>query len=489
VHLPRAAVSLALALALGVGVSTAGAAPASPVDTTAVLVGPCTSSVNVPEDYLGLSVEWSMVQHWLGTSRLSAVPATVELLKSLHAGPGGGVLRIGGNSQDGYRWAPGASPDGNQLFTGVVNRGMVDAIFEVARRSGWRIVLGLNLKADQPSEAVGLARYAVEQDRGGNLLALELGNEPNSYFKGDVPGYVARFGRYLDALGSDPVTRLVPISGPALSNQADLAYLHDLESTHGARVRMLTWHHYANRPTLTRLLQEEVITDWTDRIGSVTDAAGLTPTRMDEGNSVGHGGMDRVSNVMGTTAWQVDALLSGAMKGLAGYNVHAWDEHYYPGTGWTARYTPFVVRDRKAIPRPTFYAMALLRGLGGKRLCRAMTANNADGSVKAWTVTDPQSGQVSVYLVNKSQVAHAATAIAVGQPALGGPARISRITDAGGCAGKTTGIDGSSLPADGTFSWPGAPLTANPAGGYDVTLAPCQSALLELGVGNASPGG
>jgi hypothetical protein len=474
----RVVLAVVLALTAGVAGPAARALPGSPTQTVAVVAGPCTSSVDVPADYLGLSIEWSMVAHWFGTSRSGAVQPTVELLKSLHPGPGGGVLRIGGNSQDGYRWQPNGAMSSNTLFTGVINAGMVDALFEVARRAGWRVVLGLNLKDDQPAEAVELARYAVGQDWGGNLLALELGNEPNSYL--DVPTYVARFGRYVQALGADPVTAHVAVSGPALSNRADLSYLHDLEATDGASLRMLTWHHYANRPTLSRLLEQEVITEWTDRIASVTQAAGATPTRMDEGNSVGHGGMNRVSNVMGTTAWQVDALLSGAMSGLGGYNVHAWDEHYYPREGWTANYTPFVVRDRRVIARPTFYAMALLRDLGGAKLCRALTANNDAGAIKGWTATDPVSGRVSVYIVNKSQTPQSVGVTAPGE--LSAKARVSRITDPGGCGGKATSIEGATLPTDGAFSWRDAPA-ASTAGIYDLSLAPCQSLRLELTAG------
>ena len=478
--LTRVALALSLTLVVGAGAAQA-APPTSPTEVTHVLAGPCLSSVTVPDDYLGLSIEWSMVQHWFGTSRLSAVQPTVELLRSMHAGTGGGVLRIGGNSQDGYRWDPTGSTAHNQLFSGAVTPGMVDALFEVARRSGWRVVLGLNLRADRPDEAVALARYAVQQDRTGTLLSFEIGNEPNGYFPGDVPGYVARVGHYLEALGSDPLTRLVPISGPSLSNRADLAYLTALEQAYGARIRFTTWHHYANRPTLSRLLEEEVITQWTDRIAAVAQAAGpTTPTRMDEGNSVGHGGMDRVSNVTGTTAWLVDTLLSGASSGLAGYNVHAWDEHYYPGGGWAARYTPFVIRDRKAIPRATFYAMALLRDLGGKRLCRSTTANN-DGTVKAWTLTDPDTGHRYVYLVNKSQLGRPTTIDAALGGSVSTTAVISRITDPAGCAGKGTGINGQTLSPGGSFAFRGAPLASDPTGQlFEVTLEPCQSALVEL---------
>jgi hypothetical protein len=155
VTLPRVALALSLSLVLGTTAARAGVTQGPPTEVTQVVAAPCSYSVDVPEDYVGLSVEWSMVEHWLGTSRLSAVQPTVELLKSVHAGPGGGVLRIGGNSQDGYRWDAAGSTAHNELFSGAVTRGMVDALFEVARRSGWRVVLGLNLRADRPDEAVG----------------------------------------------------------------------------------------------------------------------------------------------------------------------------------------------------------------------------------------------------------------------------------------------------------------------------------------------
>jgi hypothetical protein len=32
------------------------------------------------------------------------------------------------------------------------------------------------------------------------------------------------------------------------------------------------------------------------------------------------------------------------------------------------------------------------------------------------------------------------------------------MSDAGGCDGKTTGIQGSTLPADGSYTWTGTPL-------------------------------
>ena len=84
---------------------TAEAPTSEPGPTTSVAVQDCPATGQlVPVDYLGLSIEWSMVQHWFGTSTEGAVGATAALLRNLSSSSStAGVLRIGGNSQDGYR--------------------------------------------------------------------------------------------------------------------------------------------------------------------------------------------------------------------------------------------------------------------------------------------------------------------------------------------------------------------------------------------------
>ena len=48
-----------------------------------VIVSCPSTAVTVPADYLGLSIEWSMVQHWFGTSRTSIRTSLVGVLNSL----------------------------------------------------------------------------------------------------------------------------------------------------------------------------------------------------------------------------------------------------------------------------------------------------------------------------------------------------------------------------------------------------------------------
>ena len=117
----------------------------------------------VPADYQGLSIEWSMVEHWFGTSAATVVVPFVNVLSSLRRTDTTGALRIGGNSQDGYRWNLSGSTAGNQLFAGTITPGLVDAVFEVARRAGWRVIFGLNLAADNP--ALASARTSAASTR------------------------------------------------------------------------------------------------------------------------------------------------------------------------------------------------------------------------------------------------------------------------------------------------------------------------------------
>ena len=480
------ALALGAVLLSAITAGTARAALPSPLPS-AVPIGVATvtdcpsNGVRVPSDYLGLSIEWSMVTHWFGTSRAHVVQPTVALLQSLESSPAAaGVLRIGGNSQDGYLWNPSGDIKHNKLFEGTINRGMVDALLEVSRRSGWKIILGLNLRSDRPDLAAALTHYVVTHDPTSQLLAVETGNEPTVYFGDDGNSYIARVDSYVQALQSDPVTRAVRIAGPSLANRADLGFLTRMRQSFGPRLPFVTWHHYANRPTLTGLLSEDVSTEWTDRLDAVRKAAQGTPTRMDEGNSVGTGGLDKVSNVMGSTAWLMDSVLTGAQAGLRGYNVHAWDGYYYPAEKRTAYYTPFVVRGGLTFPRPGFYAMAMLKDAIGKSFCRTQTAAAPLSSVKTWGLIDPATQHVLVYVVNKAPQSGGPVVVAAPSGYAGG-AVVSRLADPDGCAGRQSEVEGSRLPTHGQFSWtPASAAAASGTSSYTVDLAPCQTALLDI---------
>lgn len=479
-RLRRTAAVVALALLAGAGAQAAEAATPTPPVLASVAVPSCPADgLAVPADYLGLSIEWGMVARWFGTSRTAVVPAMVQVLRSLSATPG--VLRIGGNSEDGFTWSQDGDISGNGAFTGTINAGMVDALFEVARQSGWRVILGLNLKADDPAGAAALARYVRTVDTDQRLLAFEIGNEPNAYFGSDPTSYVARVQRYVDVLDADPATAGAPITGPAISNQADVAYVSAFTAAFRSRMPFVAWHAYANRPTLTDLLDEGVASDWRARMADVASAAGGVPSRMTEGNSVGNGGLDRVSSVMGSTAWLVDTLLTGAASGLAGFNLHSWDGVGFPTSTPTAYYTPYVIRDGLVLPSPVLYGMALLRNLPGSRFCRTTNRVAPTQSVKAWSAADPSGRHVYVYVVNKGVPGHEGTVSVAAPPGAYGTVTVNRIQDDLGCAGRSTSIEQAQMPRSGLLSWVGRGVTPVPGSStYRVYLGACQSAVLDF---------
>ena len=448
--------------------------PGHIADSTISLQPPSGSPV--PVDYQGLSIEWSMVEHWFGTSAATVIGPFVNLLRSLRRDDTIGVLRIGGNSQDGYQWNPSGSTAANQLFTGTITPGLVDAVFEVARRAGWRVIFGLNLRADDPAQASALAQYVRGVDTTGQLLAFELGNEPNGYLT-TVDAYMERIGRYVAALDASPLTVGVPITGPAISENADVAYAAAVWGRYSARMPVATWHDYANQPNLGSLLATSTIDQLVQRITAMDGAVGAGHSRMDEGNSVGNAGIDGVSNVAAAGCWLLDAMLAAAFHGQRGWNTHSWDGFYYPAAGRTSWYTPFVVRDGLVSPRPPFYAMALFKFAPGRRFVGVQTSNATGQLVRTWALRDP-SGRTYAFVINKGGTGKAGTVGVTGPRA--GTAFLN-VLAAGGCGGKDPTIEGVRLPGNGSYSWTGRPLA--PVSGttrFEFSLAECSIALLSL---------
>jgi hypothetical protein len=479
--------ALLAALVAAATTSTAQEQP-DPRPLTTVTVGDCEVGAVVPTDFLGLSIEWSMVEHWFGRSGDAIVPATVNLLRSLRSGDlTQGVLRIGGVSQDGYRFVPDGSTADNKLFFGTITTGMVDALLEVARQSGWKVVLGLNLRNDDPAMATALTAYAASVAAPGTLLAVAPGNEAEAYLP-DTDAYLERYGRYVDALDADLDARLVPLTGPDSAHGKDLARVEALRRAHGSRLAYLGWHNYGNRPSLKRLLQPEVSAQFRQRVALAAAGAGLTPVRMSEGNSVGHGGLSKVSDVTGSTAWTVDTILTGAADGLAGYHVHSWDAHYYNDPKWRARYTPLFVRDGVAYATPGFYALALLREVSGRRFCETAVEAPAGGTVKAWALAGLADRSAVAYLVNKGTAGADSARVVVRLPErMAGRVTVSRIVDVRGCGGRSASINSAVLQPDGTLAWTPQELTRDETGAVEVALSPCQTALVHVARSDDDP--
>jgi hypothetical protein len=159
-------------LAVGVGVATATATGLSATSAAAssqvITIAPTTTGTSLNADSVGLSFEASDL----------ALPAfasgnLASYLKTL----GTSVMRIGGNTSDETFWtSTGQTPPSWSIAT--ITPADLTALNTLAKASGWKIILGVNLKQYDPARAADEAEHAVAA-LGSSLQAIEIGNEPD----------------------------------------------------------------------------------------------------------------------------------------------------------------------------------------------------------------------------------------------------------------------------------------------------------------------
>ncbi len=142
----------------------------------------------VPDDFLGVSIEWSHVADVLGDRAGHVRPDVVDLMGNFAADGHAPVVRIGGNTEDRVVWDPNGDPvpDGDV----AVDASDLSILADLATSGGVTYVLGLNLAADDPAGAAALATAAVAALPKGSIQAFEVGNEPDLYtFEGYRSSY------------------------------------------------------------------------------------------------------------------------------------------------------------------------------------------------------------------------------------------------------------------------------------------------------------
>ncbi|HKD73906.1 MAG TPA: hypothetical protein VKB76_00370, partial [Ktedonobacterales bacterium] len=96
----------------------------------------------------------------------------VNLFKLL----GPSVLRVGGNLVDIVKWnSKGKGGSASEIAPSDVTK-----FAAFIHATGWKVLYGINLKTNSPANATSEAQFA-SQALGSNLLAFEIGNEPNFY--------------------------------------------------------------------------------------------------------------------------------------------------------------------------------------------------------------------------------------------------------------------------------------------------------------------
>lgn len=489
---------LAVALAAGgVGgwrLAAGGDAPDAP---TVVSVGARAVGRPIPPGFVGLSLEFQAVAEYAGGDPARVNPLLVRLIRNLAPGQAP-VLRIGGDSTDSSWWPiPGVRPPAG------VSHALTPAWLRITRALAAalqaKLVLGVNLAADEPGLAAAEAR-AFESGIGRRRIeAIEIGNEPDLYARdpwyrtraGEVgfaraPGYslgafIADFRRFAHAL------RGLPLAGPAFAWLPWMGGLGDFLATDPG-VALVTFHRYPLRRcrqsaasplygSIANLLSgfaSAGLAEPVARFAAMAHAHGR-PFRVDELNSVSCHGMAGVSDAFASALWALDTLFELARAGVDGVNIHT-----FPG----ASYELFTFRRDggrwSAVVEPEYYGLRLFADAApaGARL---LEVSSPAGPVKAWA-TRAADQTLRVVLINEDR--RLPRTVRVKPPGSAGVANVQWLTAPGAAAtaGVTLGGRRYSTPTyTGRLQGRARPSFAlADAGGYLINLPTASAALLTL---------
>jgi hypothetical protein len=456
----------ALALATGLAAApSAAAATAPPV----ISVSPTTTGTSLTEASAGLSFEASDL----------ALPGFTagDLASYLDTISPSSVMRIGGNTVDETFWtSTGESAPSWSIAT--ITPADLTALAALARASGWKVILGVNLKQYDPARAANEAQYA-QAALGTSLQAIEIGNEPDLYsqYQSDPSQYLTDFAAYVSAIRQ--AAPGVPIEGTDAAGAPDdsfqQAFVTAQEALPAPQINELTSHYYplastscGGSPTIAQLLGTTVRDDENSEAQEAVAAAAPlgVPAVIDEGNSVVCEGQNGVSNVFASALWEIDDQLVTAREGVAGDYMHGTVVQCDTAQPLFMYYTPLCAPTAAAAAagdlsaQPEYYGLAAVRDVGTGAFLNLSNPVWAD--VRAYAVQH-SNGTMTVVLDDVDDPSTTGpTTVQLDLGASYGWASQVNLSASGGLT-ATSGITlgGQTVQADGTLPAP------NPAG-FDV---------------------
>jgi hypothetical protein len=474
-QLTKKYILLLLSFAFGVDASSLADLPVEPVTVT---VTDTVKAPDLPDRFLGLSYEMSMLLPTNG--RYYFDPTDQALIQAFHT-LGIKSLRVGANAVDDPRIAVPQERD-------------IDVFFNFARAAGVKVIYSFRLKNGDPADSARLASYIAAHD-GDVLDCFSIGNEPNFYLK-TYDAYFAQWKPNYDA-----ILQAVPqaeFDGPsALSKDG---YVLSLVKAvfGGGHLAMASDHYYflgsgragEKNPAATRarFLSDTIRGSYEKayaRTGAVLAAQGV-PYRIDELNSCYNGGAKDSSDSYASTLWALDCTHWWAAHHILGMNYHTGESVGRDGGFAAANYAAFVHSPdgNGFVMRPQAYAyLAFSQGAHGRPLAANVQAN-APLDFDAYAYRD-HDGSLFVTLINKSygDKAQAASVSLHLSPGVGSGRwqRMDLLQEDNDVAAKTgVTLGGGTIDSLGKWSGGWKTTSVGSAGNPTVVIAPASASILHI---------
>ena len=481
-----AAVTVAAsAAAVPVVLGSAASAATPPV----VTIAQTAAGTSLSPTSLGLSYEASDLALPAFTSGNLAA-----YLKTL----GSSVMRIGGNTVDQTYWtSSGETPPSWSIAT--ITPADLTALSTLAKASGWKVILGVNMKHYDPSRAADEAAHAASA-LGSSLQAIEIGNEPDLYsqYSGNTARYFTDFQAYVSAITT--ATPGIPIEGSDAANGPtgtfQNAFVSAQQGLSHPDIIELTNHYYpvsdcgnpSPGPTIAQLLGTTVRNGETALAdGLVSQAKKLgVPGVMDEGNSVVCEGMPNVSDVYASALWSIDDQLDLAREGVSGDYMHGTVLQCDTGKPLFMYYTPLcapTAADASAgnlVAQPEYYGLATVHAIGTGSFLNV--TNPIWATVRAYAVRHAD-GSMTVVLDNVSDPAgNGPTTLQLNLGATFTSGSRFDLTAPGGLSAKTgITIGGQSVQPNGSLAAPTTTPVAVNGSTLTVSVNAGDAAVITLG--------
>ena len=290
----------------------------------------------ISPEFCGLSFETGMLHANGGKYFFS--PDHAELI-SLFKSLGVKNLRIGGNSADAPTVKIPSEPE-------------LDHLFAFAQAAGVQVIYNLRLKGEtDPTGDIQIVRYLMSHYKP-LITCFTIGNEPNVYFK-EYAAYRAQWKKFADAILAEVPDAL--FNGPS-TTPGKTAWSHDFASDFAAwgHLALVTQHAYPGGnarlvadPAAARekILAPEMDASYEKFYQEFVAAVfrNHEQYRLEEANSLFHGGATGVSNAAASALWALDFMHFWASHGAEGINFHTGNhfvdnENEIPG-GYDITYT------------------------------------------------------------------------------------------------------------------------------------------------------